>query len=105
MKSLNQLNTEILEHLIFNYGSEYKEIFKYIDENNDFGQTILGTSQYLKAEVMHAVREEMEINSDDTNRVFYVGVTRAKKSLHVVKSEYGGFIIWTKKKYLKKLLN
>ena len=47
----------------------------------------------IMTDLSRANREEMEINSDDTNRVFYVGVTRAKKSLHVVQSEYGGFII------------
>ena len=47
----------------------------------------------LMTGLSRANRDEMEINSDDTNRVFYVGVTRAKKSLHVVKSGYGDFMI------------
>ena len=47
----------------------------------------------LMTDLSRANRDEMEINSDDTNRVFYVGVTRAKKSLHVVKSGYGDFMI------------
>jgi superfamily I DNA/RNA helicase len=47
----------------------------------------------LMTGLSRANRDEMEINSDDTNRTFYVGVTRAKKSLHVVKSGYGDFII------------
>ena len=47
----------------------------------------------LMTDLSRANRDEMEINSDDTNRVFYVGVTRAKKALHIVQADYGGFII------------
>ena len=47
----------------------------------------------LFTDLSRANREEMEVNPDDTHRVFYVGVTRAKKSLHIVQAEYGGFII------------
>jgi hypothetical protein len=47
----------------------------------------------LMTDLSRANKNEMEINPDDTNRAFYVGVTRAKKSLHIVQSEYGGFII------------
>ena len=47
----------------------------------------------LMTDLSRANRDEMEINSDDTNRAFYVAVTRAKKSLHIVRSEYGGFIL------------
>jgi len=48
----------------------------------------------IMTDLSRANRNEMEINSDDTNRVFYVGVTRAKKSLHIIQSQsYGGFII------------
>jgi superfamily I DNA/RNA helicase len=36
----------------------------------------------------------MEKDSDDTNRVFYVGVTRAKKELHIIQPQQErGFII------------
>ena len=39
-------------------------------------------------------RNEMEKNPDDTNRVFYVGATRAKQALHIVQPQRGGgFII------------
>ena len=44
-------------------------------------------------DLSRANKNEMEINPDDTNRAFYVGVTRAKKSLHIVQADYGGFII------------
>ena len=48
----------------------------------------------IMTDLSRANRDEMEINPDDTNRVFYVGVTRAKKSLHIIQPQsYGGFII------------
>ena len=45
-------------------------------------------------DLSRANQDEMEVNSDDTNRVFYVGVTRAKKSLHIIEPQKErGFII------------
>ena len=37
--------------------------------------------------------KEYDKNSDDINRLFYVGITRAKKALHIVlpKNELKGF--------------
>lgn len=48
----------------------------------------------LLTDLSRANQDEMEIDSDDTNRVFYVGVTRAKKSLHIITPQRErGFII------------
>tara|TARA_R100000664_G_scaffold397_1_gene1048 strand:- start:312 stop:1043 length:732 start_codon:yes stop_codon:yes gene_type:complete len=48
----------------------------------------------LMTDLSRANQDEMEIDSDDTNRVFYVGVTRAKKSLHIIEPQKErGFII------------
>jgi len=52
------LDREVLDPLIHNYGSEYPRILKYIGENSEWGDR-LGNSTVLKAEVVHAVREEM----------------------------------------------
>jgi glycerol-3-phosphate dehydrogenase len=52
------LDREVLDALIRNYGSEYPGVLKYIDENPEFSGR-LGNSTVLKAEVLHAVREEM----------------------------------------------
>jgi glycerol-3-phosphate dehydrogenase len=52
------LDRESLDALIRNYGSEYPGVLKYIDENPELAQR-LGNSTVLKAEVVHAVREEM----------------------------------------------
>ena len=48
----------------------------------------------LMTDLSRANQVEMEKNSDDTNRVMYVGATRAKKTLHVINNQnYGGFRI------------
>ena len=52
------LESEVLDALIHNYGSEYRGVLKYIDENPEWAHR-LGNSTILKAEVVHAVREEM----------------------------------------------
>jgi glycerol-3-phosphate dehydrogenase len=52
------LDRESLDALIRNYGSEHPGVLKYIDENPELAQR-LGNSTVLKAEVVHAVREEM----------------------------------------------
>ncbi|MGZ9148687.1 MAG: FAD-dependent oxidoreductase [Candidatus Deferrimicrobiaceae bacterium] len=52
------LGREVLDPLIHNYGSEYPGVLKYIDGNPEWADR-LGDSTVLKAEVVHAVREEM----------------------------------------------
>ncbi len=53
------LNSSIMHHIIYNYGSEYQLILEYREKNPDYGEVLPGSSQILKAEVVHAVREEM----------------------------------------------
>jgi len=53
------LNNKIVRHLVYNYGSNYKHILEYRKENSEYGETLPGSSEVLKAEVVHAVREEM----------------------------------------------
>ena len=48
----------------------------------------------LLTDLSRAAQEEMEKDSDDTNRVFYVGATRAKESLHIINNQRDrGFIL------------
>ena len=48
----------------------------------------------LFTDISRSTREEMEINPDDTHRLFYVGVTRARKELHIIKpQQYNGYDI------------
>ncbi len=52
------LDRDVLDALIHNYGSEYQGVLKYIDGNPEMARR-LGNTAVLKAEVVHAVREEM----------------------------------------------
>lgn len=53
------LSEETMRHLVYNYGSEYLEILKYLDENPNWGQRITDTSHVIKAEILYGIREEM----------------------------------------------
>lgn len=52
------ISEEVIRSLVHNYGSEYWEVLKYIDEDPIWAETVNG-SKVLKAEVIHAIREEM----------------------------------------------
>ena len=41
-----------------NFGSEYRAVLKHVEKTPSLAET-LGTSRVIKAEVVHAVREEM----------------------------------------------
>lgn len=59
-----ELNPEIIHHLVYNYGSEYKEIFKYLIENPGLSGKICSTP-IIKAEIIHGIREEMAQKLED----------------------------------------
>ena len=52
------IDFEVMDSLVHNYGSQHREVLKYIDEEPAWGQR-LDASKVLKAEIIHAVREEM----------------------------------------------
>jgi glycerol-3-phosphate dehydrogenase len=52
------INAGVMRSLVHNYGSDYHEVLKYIREEPSMAETI-GSSSVLKAEVLHAVRNEM----------------------------------------------
>lgn len=52
------LSVEVMRAIVHNYGSEYRDILKYLDENPELAETV-GTSTVIKAEVIHAIHQEM----------------------------------------------
>jgi glycerol-3-phosphate dehydrogenase len=58
-KKPSGLSPEVIRHLVYNYGSEYTEVLKCINDNPEWGQTVNRTSQVIKAEVVHGIRDEM----------------------------------------------
>jgi glycerol-3-phosphate dehydrogenase len=51
-----ELSADVVRTLIMQYGSAYREIFKYLQNPNEVGDTNLGLT---RAEVIHSIREEM----------------------------------------------
>ncbi|MEQ1656031.1 MAG: glycerol-3-phosphate dehydrogenase/oxidase [Nitrospira sp.] len=54
----------IVASLCQNYGSAYSAVLKYVEEDVNLGEAFTGT-HVLKAEVVHAVREEMAVKLSD----------------------------------------
>jgi len=54
----------IVTSLSQNYGSAYSAVLKYVEEDASWGEAFTGT-HVLKAEVVHAVREEMAVKLSD----------------------------------------
>lgn len=59
------LDKEIIRNLVYNYGSEYQKVLNYLDENAGYGQRITDTSNVIKAEIIHAIRDEMAQKLED----------------------------------------
>ena len=124
LKTLNEKQTYDIEQLTIHHGlraslSPWEVLFekigtrnieyiKSLEKNNktlisdpDINLSTIHMSKggecdnvMLFTDLSRANRQEMEINPDDTYRVFYVGVTRTKRELHVVDPQkYGGFTI------------
>jgi glycerol-3-phosphate dehydrogenase len=53
-----KFGNDVIQRLVYNYGSRYTDIVKYFNENQMLLKQIDG-SKVLKAEIVHAVREEM----------------------------------------------
>jgi glycerol-3-phosphate dehydrogenase len=53
------LSAEIVKPLVYNYGSAYHEVLKYIGLDPDAVQPIAADSNILRAEVLYNIREEM----------------------------------------------
>jgi glycerol-3-phosphate dehydrogenase len=53
------VDTRIVRHLVYHYGSEYKSILAYGKENPKWMEILPGSSEVIGAEIIHAVREEM----------------------------------------------
>ena len=62
---LYDINSTIMRHLSYNYGSAYGDILKYGEEDCEWIKPIPGSKEVLKAEVLHGVREEMALKLSD----------------------------------------
>ena len=55
----------VIKHLIYNYGSKHSQVIKRIRQDKKLSTLIPGSKEVLKAEVIHAVQEEMAIKLSD----------------------------------------
>jgi glycerol-3-phosphate dehydrogenase len=67
-KARYDLKESAIERLIYNYGTNYLDVLSYINENPELGEPVAGQSEVLKAEVVHAVREESAVTLADVVR-------------------------------------
>jgi glycerol-3-phosphate dehydrogenase len=59
---------EVIEHLVTTYGGEYQRLLRYLDVEPPLGERVLDASPVIKAEIIHAVREEMTLTLSDVVR-------------------------------------
>ncbi len=53
------LSAEVIRHLIVQYGSAYSEVLDYLENAPEPNQTGTKTLRFLRAQVLHGIREEM----------------------------------------------
>jgi len=58
-------NEPITRHLVYNYGSKYKDILSYTKADPFLGETVPGSAEVLKAEILNGVRKEMALKLSD----------------------------------------
>jgi glycerol-3-phosphate dehydrogenase len=59
------LSQETMRHLIQTYGSEYREVLQYCDQDQKWSKPIASNSPVIRAEILHCIREEMACNLED----------------------------------------
>lgn len=64
-KNASRLDKQVTRHLVYNYGTAYSRILSYLDRNHNWGETVNANLPIIKAQVIHAVREEMALKLTD----------------------------------------
>ncbi len=55
----NEFSPEIVQHLVYNYGSKYSEILKYLKNDRKWGDRVSDRYPVIKAEILYGIKEEM----------------------------------------------
>ena len=64
-KASHSLHIDLLQHLIYNYGTAYALLLPYIDEDPCWGEPVSPNQETIKAEIVHAVHYEMACKLSD----------------------------------------
>lgn len=59
------LDAETIEHLVYTYGSEYRNLVRYVKEQPNLAERINLNLPVIKAEIVHALRHEMALTLAD----------------------------------------
>ncbi len=59
------LDEKVMRHLSYNYGTAYNEILNYGAQDKKWVELLPDSNEVLKAEVLHAVKEEMALKLSD----------------------------------------
>lgn len=90
------LDEKVMEHLSFNYGSAYNDILRYGEMDKKWVELLPNSKEVLKAEVLHAVREEMAqklsdvvLRRTDLGTAINPGEAILKQTVQIMAAEFG----------------
>jgi len=91
-----RLDEKVMKHLSYNYGSAYNDILRYGEQDEKWVELIPDSSEVLKAEVLHGVREEMAqklsdvvLRRTDLGTAMNPGETALKETAGIMAAELG----------------
>lgn len=58
-EAVDILDAEIIEHLVYTYGSAYRNLIQYVEDQPALAERIDLNSPVIKAEIVHAIHHEM----------------------------------------------
>ncbi len=61
----HRIEEETLRRLVYNYGSAFKQVTRFVDRDLRWGERICGSSPAIKAEVLNAIENEMALKLSD----------------------------------------
>ncbi len=92
----HDLDHTTAHHLVRLYGSEIDRVMRYAREHGSLGRHVAGSKEALRAEIVHAVREEMALHVDDVlirrsdmGTLGYPGADTVKDVAQLMASELG----------------
>ena len=98
--SQQEFGCGVKQPLIHNYGSKYREVLKYVGEDSSFGQEIDVTG-VIRAEVIHAVREEMAVKLQDVlfrRTELGTGENPGRRAIEISAELMAGELAWSQQK-------
>ena len=65
IEASDTLGAEIVEHLVYSYGSEYQKLVQYLKDQPELAERIDPVSPVIKAEIVRAIHHEMALTLAD----------------------------------------